>query len=34
METKVLIPVVLAVMPAAAVLLLGPLAVGLVRMLR
>ncbi|MEW6226480.1 MAG: type II secretion system F family protein [Bacillota bacterium] len=34
METKTLIPVVLAVMPAAAVLLLGPLAVGLVRMLR
>lgn len=34
METKMLIPVVLAVMPAAAILLLGPLAVGLVRLLR
>jgi tight adherence protein C len=34
METKVLIPVVLAVMPAAAILLIGPLAVGLVQMLR
>ena len=34
METKMLIPVVLAVMPAAAILLLGPLAVGLVQSLR
>lgn len=34
METKTLIPVALTVLPATAVLLLGPLAVGLVRSLR
>lgn len=34
METKTLIPVVLTVLPATAILLLGPLAVGLVRSLR
>lgn len=34
METKTIIPVALAVLPAAAILLLGPLAVGLVKSLR
>lgn len=34
METKTLIPVVLTILPATAILLLGPLAVGLVRSLR
>lgn len=34
METKVLIPVVLTVLPATTILLLGPLAVGLVRSLK
>ncbi|RPF49580.1 tight adherence protein C [Thermodesulfitimonas autotrophica] len=34
MEIKTIIPVVLTVLPAAAILLLGPLAVGLVRSMR